>query len=106
MTVPQTNKLTVMENETATFECVTSAGLPAPDVRWYMTCGSSETEYRQFLAGSTETIVVSENLLKKTSRLVYKPSNADYGCRVFCVANNTEIDFSSSIKPLLNVQCK
>lgn len=106
MTTPQTNNLTIMENESATFECVTSGGLPAPDVRWYRTYVSPETEDDQFLFGSTETTTVADNLLITTSRLIYKTSVSDNGRRIYCVANNTELDFSSSLKPQLNVHCK
>lgn len=101
MTTPTNYTLTIMENHSATFECL-KIGLPAADIRWFRACGGSET----FLVGSTETTAASDNLQIITSCLVYKTSAADNGCRIYCKANNTKIDFSSAVKPQLNVQCK
>lgn len=101
MTTPTNHTLTIMENKSATSECI-KIGLPAADIRQFQTCGSIES----FLVGSTEKTAASDNLKIITSRLVYKTSAADNGCRIYCKANNTESDFSSAVKPQLNVQCK
>lgn len=57
MTTPQTNILTIMETHSATFECTTSGGLPASDVRWYKDCGSSDTKDDQLLFESTANAI-------------------------------------------------
>lgn len=107
MTKPQTIAYTVVINKPTTFECVTSGGLPAPDVRWYKGTGSSGDYGDQFIEGFVNSLNASSDGLNVTrSSLVYSPEIADSGLRIFCVANNTEQLLISNLQPRLNVQCE
>lgn len=106
MTTPTTTNVKVIAGSGLTFQCVTSGGLPTAVVRWYKNGGSPSAADDILLDGSTDSASDSNGLKVTTSQLFYTPSIQDQNCRIFCEANNTVVVFSSSLKPVLDVQCK
>jgi hypothetical protein len=110
MTQPTTDVVTVQENVSAIFVCVTSAGLPAATVDWFKdsrTPTDSRDDVNISAFSSSVTTSTSDNLNISTSRLVYSPSRADRGIMVYCIAHNGGPSSVESLRrPLLNIQCE
>lgn len=98
----------VIENIPAIFQCVTSGGLPAPEIRWYKNSGSYNRHDDELLIGVEDVIVTqsNEHLLVTTSTMRYWASKSDHNYKVLCIANNTENGNEFVYSPKLDVLCK
>lgn len=83
-------------------QCQTSAGVPAPRVKWFMIRGTP---------GSKPTdITTSSNSMPDesgtTSVLTVVPTRDDDGLTIYCTADNVGESVESVRKPLLHILCK
>ncbi|XP_052806549.1 hemicentin-2-like [Mya arenaria] len=108
MTSPTISPVIVNEALTAEFVCTTTFGLPQASVRWYKdnnNPGYTEDDSEISTSISVDYLNNSEvETIATTSTLSYTANRVDNGMAVYCNASNGGEDFTSSIKPILNVQ--
>ncbi|KAH3883515.1 hypothetical protein DPMN_007474 [Dreissena polymorpha] len=93
------NSVDVVDKDTRTFTCRTTGGIPAANVTWYKTSGSSETAIITDVTSSQNTL--ADKTVLVTSTLSYTAMRVDHGSKMLCRASNVVSEVKKSTREIL-----